>query len=360
MHSVFLIVLPHLELSSQIRLLAVSKKCRKVALDFFRETNICNAVAMRFAPSRLNEFLLMHENLTFFSFSIGKNNFRFDHILLCSSTLVGLTVLHLHDLHSIADADIAHVLRVCKRLRIVELHDAAHAGTLSLLALASSCRHLRRVHISAALTSIVNDLLTRELTSTCFLTPLEALEFPMCFKFSLTAMRHIVAQFGGAMFSRLDLSGCLNLGDSGICAIVNLCSRLETFIAKFSPASDCTCQALSHCSNLTALDLSGSLPTRKGLVALAPLAATLHSLALSRCSAINDANLCELMQILTNVKFMDVTGCSAISYSTILLLEKLAPHATIKHSTDHYHALENAVEVLSFIQPISQRAEAFK
>jgi hypothetical protein len=111
---------------------------------------------------------------------------------------------------------------------------------------------------------------------------------------------------------------------------------------------------------LLALDLSGSLPSRKGLVALAPLAPSLRRLLLSRCTVVNDANLCELLRLLPSLEFIDIRGCPCISYSTILLLEKLAPHAEINHSVDHHVALQNVAQVISFIRPISERAEASK
>ena len=227
-----------------------------------------------------------------------------------------------------------------------------------MLALASSCRHLRRCKISSSRASIVHDLLMRELPGPCFSAPLQALEFPFCLRYSLTAVRHIVTNFGGAMLTVLDLSGCIQLGDAGICSIVTLCSRLQTFIAKFSPAGDATCQALSKCSNLETLDLSGSLPSRRGLASLAPLAPTLRSMSLSRCTAINDTNLCELLWLFPNVKSVDVRGCPCISYSTITLLQKLAPHAVINHSVDPCVAIQNAAHVISLIQPLFERSEA--
>ena len=360
LQSVLRIVLPHLKLQSRMHLLAVSKHCRKIAVDYFRDASSCDAIDTHVAPSRLNYLLQMHEQITHLTLNVGKNNYSFDRILQCSSTLVNLTVLHLHNLQAMADADIAHVLRACKQLRTVELNNATHAGTLSLVALASSCCHLRRIQISASHASIVNELLVRELACTCFSAPLQAFEIPMCFRYSLTAMRHITTVFGGALFAALDLSGCVHLGDAGICSIVNLCVRIETFIAKFSPASDATCQALSKCSNLSSLDLSGSLPSRKGLMALAPLAPSLRRLSLSRCTAVNDSNLCELLRLLPNMNFIDVIGCPAISFSTIMLLKKLALHADIKHSMENYVALENAAQVASFIQPISERAALAK
>ena len=52
--------------------------------------------------------------------------------------------------------------------------------------------------------------------------------------------------------------------------------------------------------------------------------------------------------------------CLTISFSTIMLLKKLALHADIKHSIENYVALENAAQVASFIQPISERAALAK
>jgi hypothetical protein len=354
------IAFPYLTLPSKMHLLAVCKTFRKLTVEHFRETRSCDAVSAQIAPSRLNHFLVMHEQLTSLSLNVAKNNYSFNHILVCAPTLVNLTALHLHNLQTMADADVAHVLRACKQLRVVELNNATHVGALSLLALASSCRHLRRCNVSSSHASIVNDLLTRELSGPCFSAPLQALEFPLCCKYSLTAIRHIVTNFGGAMLSVLDLSGCLHLGDAGICSIVTICTRLETFIAKFSPASDATCQALSKCSNLELLDLSGSLPSRKGLVSLAPLASSLRSISLSRCTVVNDANLCELLWLLPNIKMVDIRGCPCISYSTILLLQKLAPHAAISHSIETSVALQHAAQVISFIQPLFERSEALK
>lgn len=360
MPAVLQIVLPYLSLSSQMNLLAVCKQCRRLALDHFRSCSRCDAIDTLLAPSRLNQLLQMHEQVTSLTLNVGKNNYSFHHILLCLPSLVNLTALHLHNLHSMADADIAQVLRACKQLRAVELCDATHASCLSLIALASSCRYLRRARISASHASIVTDLLTRELSSACFASPLLALEFPMCFRYNLTAIRSVVTIFGAALLAVLDLSGCLQLGDAGISSIVSLCARLETFIAKFSPASDSTCQALSKCHNLESLDLSGSLPSRKGLVALTPLAPSLRRLLLSRCIVVNDSNLCELLRLLPNIKYVDIRGCPSVSYSTILLLQKLAPHASIQHSVDHGVALQTAAEVISIIQPICDRAHAPK
>jgi hypothetical protein len=357
---VFNIVVPYLTLQSKMKLLAVCRQCRKLTVDHLREANSCDAALTRVAPSRLNYLLRMHEQLRSLTLDVGANNYTFEHLLRSTPTLVNLTVLQLHNLQAMADADIAQLLRACKQVRIIELHDAAHAGALSLLSVSSSCRFLRRLHISAAHASIVNDLLARELTAACFASPLQSLEFPMCSKYGLTSIRHVVTSFGGALLSTLDLSGCLQLGDAGISSIVTLCARLETFIARFSPASDATCQALSKCSNLIALDLSGSLPSRKGLVALAPLAPSLRRLLLSRCTVVNDANLCELLRLLPSIEFIDIRGCPCISYSTILLLEKLAPHAEINHSIDHHVALQNVAQAISFIRPISERAEASK
>ena len=360
LHSVLHVVLPYLTLQSRMNFLAVCKRCRMLSIGYFREASSCDALDTHVAPSHLNRLLRMHEQVTHVTLNVGKCNYSFAHILQCSSTLVTVTALHLHNLQAMADADIAHVLRACKQLRTIKLLNATHAGTLSLVALASSCCHLRRLQISASHATIVNELLTRELVSTCFSSPLQALEIPMCFRYSLTAMRHMITVFGGALFSALDLSGCVQLGDAGICSIVNLCSRMETFIAKFSPASDATCQALSKCSNLSTLDLSGSLPSRKGLVALASLAPSLRLLSLSRCTAVNDANLCELLRLLPNVRFVDIIGCPAVSFSTIMLLKKLAPHADIKHSIDSCVALDNSAQVASFIQPISERSDICK
>ncbi len=360
MPSVLQIVFPYLTVPSKIHLLTVSKNLRRLTLEHFRETSSCNAVDTLVAPSHLNRFLTMHEQLTSLTINVAKNNYNFHHILVCAPTLVNLTALHLLHLHTMADADIAHVLRACKQLRIIELDNATHAGALSLLALASSCRHLRRCKISSSHASIVNDLLMRELSGPCFSSPLHALELPMCLRYSLTAIRHIVTNFGGALLTALDLSGCLHLGDAGISSIVTMCTRLETFVAKFSPASDSSCQALSKCSNLESLDLSGSLPSRKGLSSLAPLAPTLRSISLSRCTAVNDTSLCELLWLLPNIKCVDVRGCSCISHSTIILLQKLAPHAVINHSTDPCDALENAVQAISLIQPLFERSEASK
>jgi hypothetical protein len=353
--AVLQIVLPYLPVPSHMNLLAVCKQCRKLTLDYCRDASTCDASSALVAPSRLNHLLQMHERLTSLTLNVAKNSYSFHHILLCTPTLVNLTALRLHNLRAMADADVAHVLRACKQLRIAELTDAIHVGALSLVALASSCRHLLRLKISASHSSIVTDLLARELATTCFSSPLQALEFPMCFRYNLTAIRQIVTNFGGALLSVLDLSGCLQLGDAGICSIVTLCGRLETFIAKFSPASDASCHALSKCSNLASLDLSGSLPTRKGLVALTPLAPSLRRLSLSKCTVVNDSNLCELLRLLPIIEYIDIRGCPSVSYSTILLLAKLAPHAAIKHSVDHGVALATAVEVVAFIQPISDR-----
>jgi hypothetical protein len=358
MHPVINIVVPYLTLQSKMKLLAVCRQCRKLVLEHFCQASSCDAVSTRIAPSRLNHLLRMHEQLCNLALNVGENGYTFEHLLRCTPTLVNLTTLQLHNLQAMADANMAHVLRSCKQLRIVELRDAAHAGALSLLAVSSSCRFLRRLHISSAHTSIVNDLLTRELTSTCFASPLQSLELPMCSRYGLTSIRHIVTNFGGSLFSKLDLSGCMQLGDAGISSIVTLCARLETFIARFSPASDASCQALSKCSNLVSLDLSGSLPSRKGLFALAPLAPSLRRLLLSRCTVVNDANLCELLRLLPIIEYIEIRGCPCISYSTILLLEKLAPHAEIGHSIDHRAALQNVAQVMSFIRPMSERAEA--
>ncbi len=360
MPSVLQIAFPYLTLPSKIHLLTVSKNFRRLTLEHFRETSSCDAVDTLVAPSHLNRFLTMHEQLTSLSLNVAKNIYSFHHILVCAPTLVNLTALHLLNLQTMADADIAHVLRACKQLRIIELDNATHAGALSLLALASSCRHLRRCKISSSHASIVNDLLMRELSGPCFSSPLHALELPMCLRYSLTAIRHIVTNFGGALLTTLDLSGCLHLGDAGISSIVTMCNRLETFVAKFSPASDSSCQALSKCLNLKSLDLSGSLPSRKGLSSLAPLAPTLRSILLSRCTAVNDTSLCELLWLLPNIKCVDVRGCSCISHSTILLLQKLAPHAVISHSIDPCDALENVEQVISLIQPLFERSEVSK
>jgi hypothetical protein len=57
---------------------------------------------------------------------------------------------------------------------------------------------------------------------------------------------------------------------------------------------------------------------------------------------------------------VDVRGCPCISYSTILLLQKLAPHAAISHSIETSVALQHAAQVISFIQPLFERSEALK
>jgi hypothetical protein len=111
---------------------------------------------------------------------------------------------------------------------------------------------------------------------------------------------------------------------------------------------------------LASIDLSGSLPSRSGLVALTSLAPSLRRLQLSRCTVVNDSNLCELLRLLPNIKHVDITGCPSVSYSTIMLLQKLAPHAVIHHSSDHGDALEAAAHVISYIQPISDRGQASK
>ncbi|XP_061533125.1 F-box and leucine-rich repeat protein 13 isoform X1 [Phycodurus eques] len=231
----------------------------------------------------------------------------------CISALMAkchcLSSISLLEAWKLSDAGIKAIAEVAK-LKSFSLECNNHVSHLSWKALCCGSRGLRRLHIVHC-----HKMGDTALKSVATLRNLHYLDISLCSKVTDKGLFTLAESPSANKLRELNVSYCCQITDAAISVIGHRFTRLSHLNLSYcEQLTDAALECLMG-SSITSLDISGCNIQDDGLAALEEV--PLKKLILGECINITDVGMENLCKYVTDLEYVDVSGCSELSDQAI-------------------------------------------
>ncbi|XP_061533127.1 F-box and leucine-rich repeat protein 13 isoform X2 [Phycodurus eques] len=247
--------------------------------------------------------------------SLGRGCHNLLHLDLsgCSQALMAkchcLSSISLLEAWKLSDAGIKAIAEVAK-LKSFSLECNNHVSHLSWKALCCGSRGLRRLHIVHC-----HKMGDTALKSVATLRNLHYLDISLCSKVTDKGLFTLAESPSANKLRELNVSYCCQITDAAISVIGHRFTRLSHLNLSYcEQLTDAALECLMG-SSITSLDISGCNIQDDGLAALEEV--PLKKLILGECINITDVGMENLCKYVTDLEYVDVSGCSELSDQAI-------------------------------------------